>query len=60
MAVVQLHSADVGLQSVHGLVLLLVQNSEEEEETHEDKRNRSRNQDDYPTVVLKPTTLFVF
>lgn len=25
VAVVQLHSADVGLQSVHGLVLLLVQ-----------------------------------
>lgn len=30
MAVVQLHGADVGLQSVHGLVLLLVQHPEEE------------------------------
>ncbi len=29
MAVVQLHGADVGLQSVHGLVLLLVQHPEE-------------------------------
>lgn len=30
VAVVQLHGADVGLQSVHGLVLLLVQHPEEE------------------------------
>ena len=29
MAVVQLYGADVGLQSIHGLVLLLVQNPEE-------------------------------
>lgn len=29
VAVVQLHGADVGLQSVHGLVLLLVQYPEE-------------------------------
>lgn len=42
VAVVQLHGADVGLQSVHGLVLLLVQHPDGKKERHVVAEGRER------------------
>lgn len=46
MAVVQLHGADICLQSVHGLVLLLVQHPEDRGRGEEDDRRGKKNYND--------------